>query len=65
MHGHRAGATTRVLRIDFPGGAATDQLEHVSWDEWFTAFDDAGPAMTYQAKKRDGDNSTFFRLVRP
>lgn len=24
-----------VLRIDFPGGADEDQLEHISWDDWF------------------------------
>jgi hypothetical protein len=29
-----------VLRIDFPGGAGTESLEHVSWDEWFRYFEE-------------------------
>ena len=24
-----------VLRLDFPGGTDEDQLEHISWEEWF------------------------------
>src|SRR3954468_7945967 len=27
-----------VLRIDFPGGAGEDDLEPISWDEWFEIF---------------------------
>src|SRR4051812_4075081 len=37
-----------VLRIDFPGGAGEDQLEHVSWDEWFEKFDANDLAFLYQ-----------------
>jgi hypothetical protein len=53
-----------VLRIDFPGGAGEDQLEPVSWDEWFRKFDDEGLAFVYQDEKSDGEDSTFFKLVR-
>jgi hypothetical protein len=53
-----------VLRIDFPGGAGEDQLQHVSWDEWFDKFDREGLAALYQERKADGDDSTFFKLVR-
>jgi hypothetical protein len=52
-----------VLRIDFPGGAGEDQLEHVSWDEWFQKFDDNGLAFLYQEEKASGEDSTFFKLV--
>jgi hypothetical protein len=53
-----------VLRIDFPGGAGEESLEHVSWDEWFRIFDERGLAFLYQEEKADGDDSTFFKLVR-
>ncbi|PFG40929.1 hypothetical protein ATJ97_3471 [Georgenia soli] len=52
-----------VLRIDFPGGAGEDQLEHISWDDWFAKFEDEKLAFLYQQKKADGSDSTFFKLV--
>jgi hypothetical protein len=52
-----------VLRIDFPGGAGEDQLEHISWDEWFEKFDENGLAFLYQQEKASGEDSTFFKLV--
>jgi hypothetical protein len=52
-----------VLRIDFPGGAGEDRLEHISWDDWFATFDDRGLAMLYQEHKASGEDSTFFKLV--
>lgn len=27
------GGDAGILRIDFPGGAGEDQLEHISWDD--------------------------------
>jgi hypothetical protein len=52
------------LRIDFPGGAGEDQVEHISWDEWFETFDKSGLAFLYQEQKASGEDSTFFKLVR-
>lgn len=52
-----------VLRIDFPGGAGTDDLEHVDWDTWFDAFDSNGLAAVYQQEKASGEDSTFIKLV--
>ncbi|MFL5854684.1 MAG: hypothetical protein ACJ76M_04430 [Solirubrobacteraceae bacterium] len=52
-----------ILRIDFPGGAGEDQLEHISWDEWFQKFDSSGLAFLYQEQKSSGEGSTFFKLV--
>jgi hypothetical protein len=52
-----------VLRIDFPGGAGDDQLEPISWDEWFEKFDRENLAFVYQDRKASGEDSTFFRLV--
>jgi hypothetical protein len=53
-----------VLRIDFPGGAGTEELEHISWDEWFEKFDREDLAFVYQDRKASGEDSTFFKLVR-
>ena len=63
VRGTRDG-DTGVLRIDFPGGAGEDQLEHISWEEWFEKFDRENLAFLYQAQKADGEDSTFFKLVR-
>jgi hypothetical protein len=52
-----------VLRIDFPGGAGEDQLEPVSWDEWFRIFDRNDLALLYQESRAGGEDSTFFKLV--
>jgi glutathione synthase/RimK-type ligase-like ATP-grasp enzyme len=53
-----------VLRIDFPGGTGEDQLEHISWDEWFDKFEQENLAFVYQERKSSGEDSTFFKLVR-
>ena len=53
-----------VLRIDFPGGAGEEDLEHISWDEWFQAFYDNNLAFVYQELTAGGEDSTFFRLVK-
>ena len=52
-----------VLRFDFPGGAGESELEHVSWEKWFSVFDDNELALLYQEQKADGSDSTFFKLV--
>jgi hypothetical protein len=52
-----------VLRIDFPGGTGTDELQHIDWDQWFEKFEDSDLAFLYQEKKSDGEDSTFFKLV--
>ena len=57
------GDGSAVLRIDFPGGAGEDELEPVSWDEWFEIFDRNRLALLYQEQKASGEDSTFFKLV--
>jgi hypothetical protein len=52
-----------VLRIDFPGGAGEEDLEQISWDDWFAKFDSSGLALLYQERKADGSESTFNKLV--
>jgi hypothetical protein len=57
------GGGAGILRIDFPGGAGQDRLEHISWDEWFETFDERDIDFLYQEQKASGEVSTFFKLV--
>lgn len=59
----QGGDDAGILRIDFPGGAGEDQLEHISWDDWFEKFEDSDLAFLYQEQKASGEDSTFFKLV--
>ncbi len=63
VKGTQSGDEAGVLRIDFPGGAGEEQLEHISWEEWFEKFEDSNLAFLYQAQKASGEDSTFFKLV--
>ncbi len=65
---HRVGDRLRgrqqqVLRLDFGGNS--DRLRHVSWDEWFETFDSRRLNFIYQEERKDGNQSTFFRLESP
>lgn len=58
-HGDHLG----VLRIDFGGGS--DNLRHVSWEQWFETFDARRLNFIYQEETSDGTQSNFFRLENP
>jgi Rho termination factor, N-terminal domain len=58
-HGDHLG----VLRFDF--GGDSDNLRHVSWDEWFDTFDARRLNFIYQEERKDGNQSNFFRLESP
>ncbi len=58
-HGDHLG----VLRLDF--GGDNDNLRKVSWDEWFRTFDVRKLNFLYQEERKDGNQSTFFRLESP
>lgn len=64
VRGTESGPGVGVLRVDFPGGAGEDQLEHISWDDWFETFDESELEFLYQSQKASGEDSTFFKLVR-
>lgn len=53
-----------VLRFDFPGYGGRS-LEHVSWQDWFKAFDLRQLVFVFQETKRDGTPSNFFRFDSP
>ena len=63
MRGTEGDDEAGVLRIDFPGGSDEDELEHISWDEWFDKFEREKLAFLYQERKAGGEDSTFFKLV--
>ena len=58
-HGDHLG----VLRFDF--GGDSDNLRHVSWEEWFATFDARNLNFLYQEERKDGNQSNFFRLESP
>lgn len=64
VRGTEDGDPAGVLRIDFPGGAGEDDLEHIDWGEWFDKFDRENLTFLYQEQKASGEDSTFFKLVR-
>ncbi len=63
VRGTGNGDEPGVLRIDFPGGASEDELEHIPWEEWFAKFEENDLALLYQDEKASGEDSTFFKLV--
>jgi hypothetical protein len=63
VRGTGDGDEPGILRIDFPGGAGEDALEHIGWDEWFDKFEASNLAFLYQEQKASGEDSTFFKLV--
>ena len=62
--GTEKGDRLGVLRFDFPGYGG-QELQHVSWDEWFRTFDERGLRFIHQEHKKDGSTSNFFRLENP
>ena len=63
VRGTEKGDSAGVLRFDFPGGAGEDELEHLSWDDFFAKFEDEKLALLYQEEKKSGEGSTFFKFV--
>jgi hypothetical protein len=54
-----------IIRIEFPHAphAKDDNLEEISWDEFFEKFDEAKLALLYQEETADGAKSNFSKLV--
>jgi hypothetical protein len=50
-----------VLRIDF--GEPDEELEEISWDEFFEIFDDNDLAFLHQDKTASGGTSRFNKFV--
>jgi len=54
---------TGLLRLDFPGYSGGDSLEEISWDDFFSKFDEQGLALLYQETTARGQKSNFNRLI--
>src|SRR5437762_3557529 len=53
-----------VLRIEFPGGPGDEsELEEISWEQFFEAFDENKLAFLYQERTKDGGESRFNKFV--
>ena len=51
------------LRLDFDFGNDLEDLQEVSWDDWFRAFDERGLEFVFQESTRpDGSASNDFTL---
>jgi len=57
------GSGVGILRIDFPGYSGEDSLQHISWDDFFRKFDEAGLAFIYQEQTSEDKQSRFCKFV--
>jgi len=55
------GGEPGLLRIDFD--EKDDNLEEISWDEFFKKFEEKGLAFLYQDETADGKKSRFFKFI--
>lgn len=54
---------TGMIRLDFPGYSGGDSLEEISWDDFFSKFDEQGLALLYQDSTARGQKSNFNKLI--
>ncbi len=52
-----------MLRIKFPQANGGNDLDTISWDEFFDKFDRENLAFVYQEETKGGDTSRFFKFV--
>ena len=52
-----------LLRIDYAGFSGEDTLETITWDEFFSAFEENNLAFLYQDETKDGKESRFSKLI--
>lgn len=57
------GESAGLLRFKFPTVGDDENLEEVSWDQFFDKFDNEDLAMIYQDQTKGGDTSRFFKFV--
>jgi hypothetical protein len=51
-----------ILRVDF--AEPDEKLEQISWEDFFTTFEDRKLAFLHQDKTENGNISRFFKFVR-
>jgi hypothetical protein len=52
-----------ILRIDYPGYSGEERLEAISWDEFFSGFEENHLTFLYQEETKDGKESRFSKLI--
>lgn len=62
VRGTGAGHEASGLRLDPPELRAA-WLEEISWDEFFRRFEERGLEFLYQDVTREGERSSFFKLI--
>ncbi len=60
--GRRGRGDVGMIRLDFPTGNES-KLGHITWDEWFNAFEENKLALVYQDKTADGRQSRFNKII--
>ena len=64
-HGDGLGVPRFDFRATDPDDSNESNLREVTWDEWFATFDERRLNFIYQEQRKDGNQSTFFRLESP
>lgn len=59
----KTGNEGGILRIDFPGFAESENLQEISWNEFFETFENENLAFLYQEEVKDGKQSRFFKFI--
>jgi len=57
-----SGKSKGLLRINFQD-SKEENLEDISWDEFFKTFDENNLEFLYQEKTKDGKTSRFSKFV--
>lgn len=52
-----------ILRIHFPEFSHSEDLEEISWEDFFDDFEKERLDFLYQNTKANGEQSTFHKLV--
>jgi hypothetical protein len=65
VHGTEGSDDVGIIRLAFPGapGARDENLEPISWDEWFREFDQRGLALVYEETTASGKKSNFNKVI--
>jgi hypothetical protein len=64
VQGTGQGEDAGLLRIDFPEEHEDEEdLEEISWDEFFEKFDEKRLAFVYQDQTAGGETSRFNKFV--
>ena len=59
----KKGDPAGILRIDFPGYTGEGTLKEISWEDFFSKFDESNLALLYQNQTSGGQTSRFCKFV--